>query len=72
MAPSGRLSKNSPLCHAQILGMTPYFKILFSGDPHPLQILKFSRKNLCPFLKKNFFQKFGENFNFGELGELPF
>ena len=39
---SGGLSKNSPLPHAQIWGLTPNFKILFYGDPHPLQMLKIS------------------------------
>jgi len=56
MAPSGGLSKNSPLPHAQIWGLTPNFKILFYGSPGPLQILKISRENLNPFLRKFFFK----------------
>jgi len=56
--------------HAQIWGLTPNFKILFYGSPGPLQILKISRENLNPFLRKFFFQNFGENLIILELGEL--
>jgi len=70
MAPSGGLSKNSPLPHTQIWGLTPNLKILFYGSPGPLQTLKISRENLNPFLKKKFSQKFGENLIILELGEL--
>jgi len=40
-AERGPIEKFAPP-HAQICGLTPNFKILFYGDPHPVQILKFS------------------------------
>ena len=69
-APSGGLSKNSPLPHAQIWGLTPNFKILFYGDPHPLQIPKFSWQNLRPFLRNIFFKNLSKSYIFGGKGEI--
>jgi len=54
-AERGPVEKFAPP-HAQICGLTPNFKILFYGSPGPLQILKISRENVNPFLRKFFFK----------------
>ena len=56
--------------HAQIWGLTPNFKILFYGDPHPYKSRKFCEKSL-PIFEIFFSQKLEQNFNFGGLGGLP-
>ena len=64
-APSGGLSKNSPLPHALIWGLTPNFKIVLRVSRTPTNPENFERKSQPIFEKF-----FGENLHFRGLGEL--